>query len=94
VIASDDSITLGSGVALSGIGVGRGVGFGVGVGAGRGFFTAPGGGGGGTEILRSRAPNGRGGGSLVDPVSGSTSTSDVGSRDDFGGRRSAMGPLC
>jgi len=85
VIASDDSITIGSGVALSGIG-----GCGAGVGA---RLRAPGGGGGGTDGLRSRAPNGRGGGSLVDPVSGSTSTSDVGSRDVFGGSRSAMGPL-
>jgi hypothetical protein len=85
-------MTLGSGVPLSGIGSGSGVGVGVGVGAGR--FMAPRGGGGGTELLRSRAPNGRGGGSLVDPVSGSTSTSDVGSRDDFGGRRSAMGHQC
>jgi hypothetical protein len=29
---------------------------------------------------------------LVEPVSGSTSTSDVGSRVNFGGCRSAMGP--
>src|SRR5438067_5637306 len=89
-IASDDNITRGSGVALSGIGAG--------VGGSVGRLTAPGGGGGGTELLRSRAPNGRaggwlGGGSWVWPVSGSTSTSAVGSRDDFGGRRSAMGPL-
>jgi hypothetical protein len=72
---------------------------------GSGFFPGPGGGGGGgTEILRSRAPIGRGAGgagagvvrgargSWVEPVSGSTSTSAVGSRDDFGGSRSAMGP--
>src|SRR5205823_3441748 len=36
---------------------------------------------------------GSGGGSWVWPVSGSTSTSPVGSRDVFGGRRSAMGPI-
>jgi hypothetical protein len=53
VIASEPSITLGSGVALSGIVVGGGGG----EGGGAAFFID--GSGGGTEILRSRTPSGR-----------------------------------
>jgi hypothetical protein len=61
VIASDDSITLGSGVSLSGMVAGGGVGGGV-VRA----LRVGSGGGGGTEALRSRVPSGRVGGGAGD----------------------------